>query len=161
MRCGKAPAQGKAYCPDCGRSGNAANAKIVAARRAAGVCTRCGGSPLKTALTCEPCADREALLRNARSHDLTVDEYTQLIAGGCRICGSKDDLQVDHDHACCDYVASGRHRSRSCKKCTRGVLCGRHNTVASRLEDPEALEVLRYLMSTRSSAPLVLGVIVK
>lgn len=52
-------------------------------------------------------------------------------------------------------MANGRRRSGSCGECIRGALCGLHNTLASDLEHPEALRVLKYLLDTRSSAVLV------
>lgn len=156
--CGKRPpAAGKAFCEQCSTRGQAATRKMVTERRAAGLCVRCGGSELKTKTMCRPCADALNLMSNARNHGLTVDEYQEMLARGCWICGSMENLQVDHDHSCCDYVARGYHRSRSCRKCTRGALCGQHNSIASGLESAEAVRVLDYLLSSAvvSEAPLI------
>lgn len=55
-----------------------------------------------------------------RSYKIDWDTYLQMIAGGCEVCGEKENLHIDHDHACCP-------QERTCGKCVRGVLCGRHN----------------------------------
>lgn len=154
--CGQvAPEPGKLRCADCGEFGNAMNVRFVAARTKAGLCTRCGGGPLETKLMCASCAAKARLTANARSHGLTVEAYVALLEHGCWICGSKEDLHVDHDHSCCDYVRNGYHRSRSCAKCTRKALCGRHNTIVAGLEHKEAMAALRYLLEVGSAGPLV------
>lgn len=53
---------------------------------------------------------RAAHLR--RAFGLTVDQFREIAAGGCGVCGATDALHVDHDHA------TGT---------VRGVLCGNHN----------------------------------
>jgi hypothetical protein len=59
--------------------------------------------------------------KNIKSlYNLTPWEYDNLMIRGCEVCGTFDDLCVDHDHRCCP----GR---KSCGGCIRGVLCGRHN----------------------------------
>lgn len=39
----------------------------------------------------------------------------------CELCGSEENLSIDHDHACCPG-------SYSCGKCVRGVLCSECNS---------------------------------
>lgn len=59
--------------------------------------------------------------RMSKRYNLPTDRIVEMILGGCRICGFKADLHVDHDHTCCDFKASS---VRSCGECVRGVLCG-------------------------------------
>lgn len=155
--CGKNPPEpGKTRCGDCGPKANASTARMVAARKQAGHCVRCGyDGPLKTSRQCQSCADAANLAANARSHGLTVAQYQELLVQGCRICGSMDGVQIDHDHSCCDRVAAGRSRSGSCGKCIRGTLCGFHNTLTANLENLDAVAVLEYLLATRSGSLLV------
>lgn len=55
-----------------------------------------------------------------RKYGLSMDEYEGLTKEGCMLCGSLDDLHIDHDHKCCP----GQY---TCGKCVRGVLCNLHN----------------------------------
>jgi ribosomal protein L40E len=50
--------------------------------------------------------------RLKRSYNLTVEEYKNLIANGCEICGNKKHLHIDHIHG---------------TKIVRGVLCSACN----------------------------------
>jgi hypothetical protein len=55
-----------------------------------------------------------------KRYRLRPEQYQELIKDGCAICGTHEDLCVDHDHSCCPG-------SRTCGKCVRGALCKRHN----------------------------------
>ena len=55
-----------------------------------------------------------------KRYRLRPDEYQELIKDGCAVCGTHDDLCVDHDHSCCPG-------NRTCGKCIRGALCKKHN----------------------------------
>lgn len=68
---------------------------------------------------------RMLLYLTSRRHGLTIDEYELLIAEGCAVCGSHEDLHVDHDHDCCPGTGDG-----SCGKCIVGALCRSHNLAA-------------------------------
>lgn len=59
---------------------------------------------------------------------------------GCEICGSEDNLHVDHDHACCPGPMT-------CGKCFRGWLCSNCNTSLGLMkDDPERLrKAAKYL----------------
>jgi hypothetical protein len=67
-------------------------------------------------------ANREELSQviRARRFGMTVDQLAAFLAPGCSICGSHEDVVVDHDHGCCD-------RDGSCGECLRGPLCRNHN----------------------------------
>lgn len=71
---------------------------------------------------------RQSVLKTR--HRMSVEEYNWLATlqnGVCAICFETNidrrRLAVDHDHLCCP------HR-RSCKNCTRGLLCDRCNRYA-------------------------------
>lgn len=55
--------------------------------------------------------------------DLAKSTWTE-----CGICGSEDNLHVDHDHTCCVP-------SSLCLDCVRGVLCSRCNTALGAFRD--------------------------
>lgn len=65
--------------------------------------------------------------RSVRRHmylyGLSESAYNALMAKGCAVCGSIENLHVDHDHKCC----SGSKSNKTCGKCIRGALCSNHN----------------------------------
>jgi len=69
-----------------------------------------------------------------RTYGLSVEQYADLVRGGCDICGSGDNLHVDHDHSCCP------RGSVTCGRCVRGVLCGPCNTALHKDVDLAWLE---------------------
>ena len=85
--------------------------------------------------------DSRARVRR-RTHGLTADELDALIAlqgGACAICGRTGErLEVDHDHRHCP----GR---QGCRRCVRGLLCGRCNTALGRFGDQRIPALLAYL----------------
>lgn len=58
-------------------------------------------------------------------------------------------LSVDHDHSCC---ARDNHRSFSCGKCVRSLLCKNHNT--NRLSDDDTIVFAEYVKHFRSGGSL-------
>jgi len=50
----------------------------------------------------------------------------------CEVCGSLENLNIDHDHECCPTKVT-------CGKCIRGVLCNNCNTALGLLHDNVAL----------------------
>lgn len=61
-----------------------------------------------------------ALIIKARRFKLTPLEWAILRDnqdGRCRICGSEEDLHLDHDHSCCPK------KGESCGNCIRQFLC--------------------------------------
>lgn len=84
-------------------------------------------------------SERTALNRKqslSKVYKLTEADYEILAKDGCAICGSKDNLCVDHDHNCCP----GKY---TCGNCVRGVLCHKHNKGEGAFESIE--EILRLL----------------
>ena len=83
-------------------------------------------------------ADREAMLK--KQHGL------------CAICKAKettkDILQIDHDHSCCDG-------SQTCGECIRGLICARCNRALGMLRD-DPLIANRLVKYRRSKKRLVL-----
>jgi hypothetical protein len=73
------------------------------------------------------------LQRVGRLYKISPEQYLELAKNGCHICGSFDNLHVDHDHSCCDG-------GYSCGECVRGVLCHNHNRAIGLFrDDPDAL----------------------
>lgn len=83
----------------------------------------------------------------AWNYGLTLERTTELLAAGCAVCGSRDELHIDHDHRCCP----GGSSPRSCGQCVRGVLCHGCNTALGLLgEDPARIEALLAHVRSRS-----------
>ena len=76
----------------------------------------------------------------ARVWGLTLEEYRELLTGGCEVCGTLEQLTIDHDHECCPG-------KETCGECIRGVLCNRHNLAEGNLRgDPEEAYALAEYM---------------
>jgi hypothetical protein len=95
---------------------------------------------------CKPCAVQVTLAsrsRNKARHQryqrewrlrryfkMTLKDYERMLAdqgGGCAICGSPENLVVDHDHACCP--TNRQSGDQACGKCNRGILCSPCNRI--------------------------------
>jgi hypothetical protein len=74
---------------------------------------------------------------NMHRYGLTSTQHKELMTKGCAVCGTKENLHIDHDHACCPGV-------KTCGKCVRGVLCRRHNTALGNVRD--SVEELKALI---------------
>lgn len=99
----------------------------------------------------EPSSGRARRLKEKFKLDQSeYDEILKSQSGGCAICGSTDDLQVDHDHSCCP-------KQRTCGECIRGILCGPCNRgIGSLRDDVDRLEAaVRYLLEHRERNKLV------
>jgi len=79
------------------------------------------------------CASHKA---RAQTYQLNFIQYNMLVIDAeCRICGSSENLHIDHDHSCC----SGKN-GRTCGSCTRGMLCRSCNHgLGNFLDNPELL----------------------
>lgn len=53
-------------------------------------------------------------------YKLSIEEVTDLTNRVCQVCGSSENLHIDHDHECCPGAIT-------CGQCVRGVLCGHCN----------------------------------
>lgn len=73
--------------------------------------------------------------RIKRKYGLTITQYEELIANGCYVCGTMDNLQVDHDHTCCPGKIT-------CGKCIRGCLCRNHNQAEGHFKTIEEIVAL-------------------
>lgn len=75
-----------------------------------------------------------------KRYRLRPEQYAELMAGGCAVCGTHEDLCVDHDHSCCPG-------SRTCGQCVRGALCKKHNRGEACFDDlDEIMNLLAYRM---------------
>jgi hypothetical protein len=81
------------------------------------------------------------------NYGLTPTQYQALIANGCAVCGTMENLCIDHDHKCCPGV-------RTCGKCIRGVLCRGHNIADGHFKTTEEI---REFLSYREQFENVLG----
>ena len=75
-------------------------------------------------------------------YKLTPERYDAMAEQGCRVCGSKDDLRVDHDHSCCPG-------QKTCGQCVRGLLCHPHNIGEGSFTQDEYFKMECYLMETK------------
>ena len=91
VRCGRRPpVEGGATCQPCRETRQAAERELYAARRAARLCTRCGGSTTDGASQCAPCAVLEAERgcperKNVRSRQRY---WERRAAGHCTDCNA-------------------------------------------------------------------------
>lgn len=67
---------------------------------------------------------------NKQKYSITSEEYKSLIANGCEVCGSFENLVVDHDHK------SGKVRGCLCNSCNcaEGYLKGDINIMLNLIE---------------------------
>jgi hypothetical protein len=72
--------------------------------------------------------DRRIEYDRNRAYGLSLEKHNELLSHGCYICGTHDDLCIDHDHKCCPGL-------RTCGKCIRGVLCRIHNIALGGFHD--------------------------
>lgn len=61
-------------------------------------------------------------------YGVALNEWAEMSADGCRICGTREGLVCDHDHDCCPG-------KRSCGRCVRGALCGPCNRAIGLMQD--------------------------
>lgn len=79
-----------------------------------------------------------------RRYKLTTEQYDRMLMTGCMVCGTLDNLHMDHDHSCCPG-------KETCGKCVRGVLCRAHNIADGAFKTIEEIE--RYLEYRRKYEP--------
>jgi Recombination endonuclease VII len=79
----------------------------------------------------------QAICKSCHSVKLKLAKYgldTASLGTRCAICGSIDNLVIDHDHSCCP----GSH---TCGKCIRGLLCRKCNSGLGMFNDNPQLLV--------------------
>lgn len=72
----------------------------------------------------------------AKAKGISSYEYLSQLErqnGMCAICGATENLEVDHDHACCSGPG------RTCGSCNRGFLCRRCNRLLGMAQDSPTL----------------------
>lgn len=92
----------------------------------------------KTA-TLSPSERRHKVLRR---YKLTEEQFEEMKAAGCAICGTHHAVRwvVDHDHSCCPGTTT-------CGRCIRGVLCHQCNIILGMARDDQGIlaAAIRYL----------------
>ncbi len=86
--------------------------------------------------------------RNLRKYGITKEEFDEMSANGCQVCGVEiSSFVIDHDHACCNEVPY-------CGECTRGFVCHSCNINISKYEqgkmredNPVKDKVIRFLVN--------------
>ncbi|MBD9723453.1 endonuclease VII domain-containing protein [Streptomyces caniscabiei] len=145
-------------CPD-GRTGTRAGylAHLYAGEPACDACLKGSAAEEKESRLQDP----EKALRNSlwNKYRMTLEDYRTLLAeqgGKCAVCGvdAPTDhrtrrFHVDHDHSCCPTS------SKTCGKCTRGLLCHACNTGLGNFQDnPERLlAAVAYLTARKGATP--------
>lgn len=97
---------------------------------------------------CKPCFNASIRDRGVarryhlkRKYGITPEQYDTMTANGCNVCGSFENLHVDHDHACCP------EGTKTCGQCVRGVLCQSCNHAEGLLKsDPDRAMALAFYM---------------
>jgi len=80
-----------------------------------------------------------------RAYKLTLAQLNEFEASSCEVCGSRENLHIDHDHSCCPG-------SRTCGRCVRGLLCQGCNHAAGKLrDDPVRIRALADYLERRAS----------
>jgi hypothetical protein len=85
-----------------------------------------------------------------RTYNLSSDQLVEMLSRSCEICGTIDNLSIDHDHSCC----KGRS---SCGQCVRGTVCQNCNRSMGQAKDnPDILRKLaNYLESYKKQMTVV------
>ena len=74
-------------------------------------------------------------------YGLTEQRYQEILkkqGNHCAFCEETDGLEIDHNHNCCP-------KRPTCGKCTRGLLCDRHNRGIGFFTKEELEKALKYL----------------
>lgn len=91
---------------------------------------------------------RESMLRHplcryhkkfAGRYGMSSEKFLSVMESNleCQVCGSMEDLHIDHDHSCCDIPYG------TCGECNRGVLCrGCNMAIGYAKDNPQTLVAL-------------------
>jgi hypothetical protein len=95
----------------------------------------------KGSRVCRICSKENGKVQTIKKYSITIEEFEdkfQSQNGLCCICSidlstlDKRDIQIDHNHECCD-------KDGSCGKCVRGIICGECNRGLARFKDSSEL----------------------
>jgi hypothetical protein len=71
-----------------------------------------------------------------RTYSLSTERLVDMLSKPCEVCGSSENLTIDHNHQCCNARFS-------CGKCVRGTLCQNCNrSIGQAKESPAILRLL-------------------
>lgn len=112
--------------------------QLPAIRRQQGIYTTCQLPGCEEKFKCNRLCNKHDTRR--KMYSLTPDQFFKLMESDCYICGSRENLHIDHDHSCCPT-------EKSCGECVRGVLCrGCNHGLGNFSDDPERLQrAIEYL----------------
>lgn len=97
---------------------------------------------------CNVCVYEMRMWRLETKYSVTREWFDQAVQtqnGCCAICNSREELVVDHDHACCPGAGS-------CGSCVRGLICtGCNQAIGLMKDDPDILlAAAAYLLQSRN-----------
>ncbi len=123
ISCGQRPHnQLTTFCNECSNIGKRRSHNRQKVCRENGTCITCQNTPARSNhRTCAKCSSLVSRLGSAKALNISLEEYDNWMKDAfCLVCGSKEDLNLDHDHK------TGK---------IRGVLCGSDNRALGLLKD--------------------------
>lgn len=117
-----------------------------------GRCSECYTEQVRNAPSQTVDAKKAAYVQ--RTWNMPMESYDFILALGCEVCGSLEELTIDHDHSCCPGKGG-------CQLCIRGVLCNRHNLAEGNLRGnpEEAIKLAEYMTRVNESRKAIVEMV--